>query len=118
MELLQLTESRYISKEEERCVERVGYHPDKEIMKLISSKINCTLPWTEYSFEGQDDVCKTEDDFERYIKTIVKSQSDFYQVPPKCRVKTWTPIRYLERSTESEESSITIYLSMMASKVR
>ena len=86
-----------------------NYNPDKEIMKLISRQIKCTLPWNEIEIEGMKE-CKSKNDFDNYLKMIFKQQEDIKQVPPKCQFKTWTPMPYSEGSTADEKSSIVIML--------
>ena len=113
---LQLTDKSLISKGGEECIMDENYNPDKEIMKLISEQINCTLPWIEIKFEGMKE-CKSENDFDNYLKMISKRQRDIKQVPPKCRFKTWTPMPYREESTAGEPSSVDIRLTILPSKV-
>ena len=93
-----------------------NYNPDKEIMKLISNQIKCTLPWSEIKIEGMKQ-CKSENDFDNYLKMIFEQQQDMKQVPPKCKFKIWTPMPYSEVSTADEKSSIVIMLTVLASKV-
>ena len=114
--LLQLTEKSHISKEKAKCIMDDNYNPDKEIMKLISRQIKCTLPWNEIEIEGMKE-CKSKNDFDNYLKMIFKQQEDIRHVPPKCRFKTWTPMPYSEGSTADEKSSIVIMLSIISSKV-
>ena len=113
---LQLTDKSLISKEGEECITDENYNPDKEIMKLISKQINCTLPWIEIKFEGMKE-CKSENDFDNYLKMIFKRQQDIKQVPPKCKFKAWTPMPYREESTAGEPSSVDIRLTILPSKV-
>ena len=115
--LLHLTEKSFISKPGARCIDRAGYNPDKEIMKLITKKINCSLPWSKLETEGFNE-CKSEDDFERYLLAIVDSQSEIRQVPKKCKYKTWTPLKNSDRSSESEKSEVIFELALIDSKVR
>ena len=93
-----------------------NYNPDKEIMKLISKQINCTLPWIEIKFEGMKE-CKSENDFDNYLKMISQRQRYIKQVPPKCKFKTWTPIPYNKGSTIGEPTSVDFWLTILASKV-
>ena len=113
---LQLTDKSLISKEGEECITDENYNPDKEIMKLISKQINCTLPWIEIKFEGMKE-CKSENDFDNYLRMISKRQRDIKQVPPKCKFKTWTPIPYNKGSTADESTSVDFWLTILASKV-
>ena len=112
---LQLTDKSLISKEGEECITDVNYNPDKEIMKLISNQIKCTLPWSEIKIEGMKQ-CKSENDFDNYLKMIFERQQDM-KLPPKCKFKTWTPIPYSEVSTSGKKSSIAVLLTVLASKV-
>ena len=114
--LLQLTEKSHISKEKAKCIMDDNYNPDKEIKKLISRQIKCTLPWNEIEIEGMKE-CKSKNDFDNYLKMIFKQQEDIKQVPPKCQFKTWTPMPYTEDVIAAEISSVHIWLSVIASKV-
>ena len=114
--ILQLTEKSYISKEAEKCINDESYNPDKAIMELISKQINCTLPWSKFKPVGMKE-CRTENDFDRYLKMIFKRQDDIKQVLPKCKFKTWTPMPYSESSAVHKESSVLIRLSIIGSKV-
>ena len=113
---LQLTEKSLISKEGRECITDENYNPDKEIMKLISKQINCTLPWIEIKFKGMKE-CKSENDFDNYLKMISERQRDIKQVPSKCKFKTWTPIPYNKGSTIGEPTSVDFWLTILASKV-
>ena len=115
--ILQLTEKSHISKEGGKCIMDDNYNTDKEIMKLISKQINCTLPWSEIKFEGMKE-CKSENDFDNYLKMISERQHDIKQIRPKCKFKTWTPMPYREESTAGEPSSVKFWLNIYASKVR
>ena len=114
--ILQLTEKSYISKEAEKCINDETYNPDKAIMELISKQINCTLPWSKFKPVGMKE-CRTENDFDRYLKMIFKRQDDIKQVLPKCKFKTWTPMTYSESSVAKETSYVEIRLSILSSKV-
>ena len=114
--ILQLTEKSRISKEGAKCIMDENYNPDKEIMKLISRQINCTLPWSKIKIGGMKE-CQSENDFDNYLKMIFNRQKDIKQVPPKCQFKTWTPMPYWEDSRASEIPSVDIWLSVIASKV-
>ena len=114
--LLQLTEKSHISKKGGKCIMDDNYNTDKEIMNLISRQINCSLPWSEIKFEGMKE-CKSENDFDNYLKMIFKRQQVIKQVPPKCKFKAWTPMPYREESTAGEPSSVYIRLTILPSKV-
>ena len=85
-------------------------------MKAFAKRINCSLPWSRYKFEGMED-CQTENDFERYLHTIVKLKPIIKTVPKKCTFKTWTPFPYTESSTDSEKTTVVVELTMLDSKV-
>ena len=112
-----MTEKTSISKEEEKCMKGKGFSPDWVIMKLLTEKINCSLPWSTYKVEGMND-CKTEIEFERYLATILKLQRKIEKIPKKCTYKTWTPFPYSESSTDSKDPWVVIELVMINSKVR
>ena len=114
--ILQLTEKSHISKEGGKCIMDDNYNTDKEIMKLISKQINCTLPWSEIKFEGMKE-CKSENDFDNYLKMISERQHDIKQIRPKCKFKTWTPMPYREESIDGEPTSADFWLNIYASKV-
>ena len=58
-----MTEKTFISNEVHKCFKAKSYNPDRTIMKGITEKINCSLPWSQFKVEGMKD-CKTENDFE------------------------------------------------------
>ena len=61
--------------------------------------------------------CKSENEFDNYLKMIFKRQQDIKQVPPKCKFKAWTPMPYREESIDGEPSSVDFWLNIYASKV-
>ena len=112
-----MTEKTHISKEIAKCVINKSYNPDRVIMKLITKQINCSIPWSNFKLEGMKD-CKSENDFELYLDTIVKLQSKIKKVPKKCMFKTWTPLPYSEGSTDgNKETKTVIELLIVDSKV-
>ena len=111
-----MTEKTCISKEIAKCVKDKSYNPDRAIMKQITEQINCSLPWSQFKLEGMED-CKSENDFEFYLSTIVKLQSKIKKVPKKCTFKTWTPLPYSKSSTDGKDTLIVIELSIIDSKV-
>ncbi len=115
--LLQLTEKTRISKDEEMCIDDKSYNPDRAIMKLITERINCSLPWSEFKLERMTD-CKTENDFEHYLDTIMKLQPQIKKIPKKCTFKTWTPLPYSESSTDGKKTLIVIEFNIIGSEVR
>ena len=112
-----MTEKTHISKEIAKCVINKSYNPDRVIMKLITKQINCSIPWSNFKLEGMKD-CKSENDFELYLDTIVNLQSKLKKVPKKCKFKTWTPLPYSEGSTDgNKKTKIVIELFIVDSKV-
>ena len=111
-----MTEKTFISNEVHKCFKAKSYNPDRTIMKGITEKINCSLPWSQFKVEGMKD-CKTENDFERYLDTIVKLQRKIKEVPKKCTFKTWTPLPYSESSIDGQNTVIVIELIIIDSKV-
>ena len=111
-----MTEKTFISNEVHKCFKAKSYNPDRTIMKGITEKINCSLPWSQFKVEGMKD-CKTENDFERYLDTIVKLQRKIKEVPKKCTFKTWTPLPYSESSIDGKNTLIVIELTIIDSKV-
>ena len=86
-------------------------------MEVITKRMNCSLPWSQFKLEGMKD-CKSENDFEHYLDTIVKFQSKIKKVTKKCRYKTWTPLPYSESSINGKNMLIVIELTIIDSKVR
>ena len=111
-----MTEKTVISNEVHKCFKDKSYNPDRTIVKGITEKINCSLPWSQFKVEGMKD-CKTENDFERYLDTIVKLQRKIKEVPKKCTFKTWTPLPYSESSIDGQNTVIVIELIIIDSKV-
>lgn len=114
--LLQLTEKTCISKDVAKCIKDERYNPDRETTNLIAEKINCSLPWSQFKREGMKD-CRTENDYERYLDTIVKLQSKIKKIPTKCKYKTWIPYPYSESSVDGLKTTVVVELSLIDSKV-
>ena len=111
-----MTEQTSISKEQEKCMKAEGFSQDSMIMKLLTEEINCSLPWSKVRVEGMKD-CKTENEFERYLTTLIKLQRKIEKIPKKCTFKTWTPLPYSESSRDVNDTMVIIDLVMINSKV-
>jgi len=53
--------------------------------------------------------CKTEEEFENYLKEIIEEQEAIEQIPKKCRYKIWTLTHWREVSRDGN-TSVTIDL--------
>ena len=78
--LLQLTEKEVISSPNAKCNDDKEYNPDREMTALITKKIQCNLPWSNFQMDQLDD-CKTEEEFENYLKKIVDEQKAIDRIP-------------------------------------
>ena len=87
--LLQLTEKEVISSPNAECNHNKEYNPDREMASLITKKIKCNLPWSNLQMDQLDD-CKTEEEFENYLKEIIDEQKAIDRIPKKCHYKMWT----------------------------
>ena len=114
--ILQQTEKTIISKAENKCRNLESYSPDRKIMQAIGRKINCSLPWSKYKSRGRKD-CQTENDFERYLHTIVELKPLIEWVPKKCTFNTWTPLPYSESARDGDKTTVVVELTMIDSKV-
>ena len=61
--------------------------------------------------------CRTENDYERYLDTIVKLQPQIKKIPTKCKYKTWIPLPYSESSVDGLKTTVVVELSLIDSKV-
>ena len=75
---------------------------------LITTKIKCNLPWSNLQMDHFED-CKTEEEFENYLKEIIEEQEAIEQIPKKCRYKIWTLTHWREVSRDGN-TSVTIDL--------
>ena len=87
------------------------------MIELISKNISCSLPWSSFKVQGLDE-CKSEADFENYLKALYELQSHFKNIEKKCSFKSWkvlpiTSIYYgMNLNNEDDiciESEITVY---------
>ena len=101
--LLQLTEKEVISKPNAICKDDEKHNPDMEMTSLITRKIKCNLPWSNLKMDQFDD-CKTEEDFESYLKEIIEEQDAIERIPKKCRYKIWRLTHWAETSRNGTTS--------------
>ena len=87
--LLELTEKEVISSTNARCIIDEKYKPDAEMTALIIRKIKCNLPWSNVKMTQFED-CKTEEEFENYLKEVIEEQDAIERIPMKCRYKVWS----------------------------
>ena len=116
--LLQLTEKSRISKKDSKCIENEGYNPDEAIMTMISEQINCSVPWSSLNQQNEGvEVCKTEDDFERYLETIYSHQDTIKAVPKKCKFNTWTMKHYSDSEQPENNTKVRLEFFMTDKQV-
>ena len=106
--LLQLTEKEVISSPNAECNDDKEYNPDREMTSLITKKIKCNLPWSNLQMDQLDD-CKTEEEFENYLKEIIEKQEAIERIPKKCQYKIWSLTHWGEGSKDGN-TSVTIDL--------
>ena len=101
---LKRTEKKHIS----NCTKDEDFNPDKEMIELISKNISCSLPWSPFKAQGLDE-CKSEADFENYLKALYDLQSDFKKIEKRCSFKSWKALSISENPLEGHTS---IYYGM------
>ena len=101
--LLQLTEKEVISSPNAECNDDKEYNPDREMTSLITKKIQCNLPWSNLKMD-QFDNCKTEEEFENYLKAIIEEQKAIERIPKKCQYKIWTLTHWGDVSRDGNTS--------------
>ena len=101
--LLQLTEKEVISSPNAECNDDKEYNPDREMTSLITKKIQCNLPWSNFQMDHFDD-CKTEEEFENYLKEIIEEQEAIERIPKKCQYKIWSLTHWGEGSRDGNTS--------------
>ena len=79
-----MTDKSYFS----NCTSQEGFNPDEEMTKLISQKINCSLPWSSFEIQRLN-KCKVETDFGNYLKALDDLQDAFKEIAMKCKYKSW-----------------------------
>ena len=52
----------------------------------------------------QLDDCKTEEEFENYLKEIIEEQEAIERIPKKCQYKIWTLTNWEEESRDGNTS--------------
>ena len=72
---------------------------------LITRKIKCNLPWSSVRIIQFED-CKTEEDYENYLKSIIEEQDAIEEIPVKCRYKIWSMTHYADESREGNITSV------------
>ena len=72
---------------------------------LITRKIKCNLPWSSVSMVQFED-CKTEEDYENYLKTIIEEQDAIENIPMKCRYKIWRMTHWSDKSWDANITSV------------
>mgnify|MGYP001242846427 CR=1 FL=1 len=98
--------------------EEEGYNPDEAIMTMISEQINCSVPWSSLNQQNEGvEVCKTEDDFERYLETIYSHQDTIKAVPKKCKFNTWTMKHYSDSERPENNTKLRIEFFMTDKQV-
>ena len=101
--LLQLTEKEVILSPNAKCKDDKNYKPDREMTSLITTKIKCNLPWSNLQMDHFED-CKTEEEFENYLKEIIEEQDAIERIPKKCRYKIWRLTHWAEISRNGTTS--------------
>ena len=101
---LKRTEKKHIS----NCSKDEDFNPDKEMIELISKNISCSLPWSSFKAQGLDE-CKSEADFDMYLKALYDLQSDFKKIEKKCSFKSWKALPISETPKKGHTS---IYYGM------
>ena len=101
--LLHLAEKEVISSPNAKCNNDKEYNPDREMTSLITKKIKCNLPWSNLQMDQFDD-CKTEEEFENYLKEIIEEQEAIERIPQKCQYKMWTLTHWVDVSRDGNTS--------------
>ena len=113
--LLQLTEKEVISRPNAECNDDKEYNPDREMTSLITKKIQCNLPWSNLKMD-QFDNCKTEEEFENYLKEIIEEQDAIEQIPKKCRYKIWTLTHWGKVSRDGNTGNTSLTIDLLSTR--
>ena len=54
----------------------------------------------------QFEECKTEEDYENYLKSIIEAQDAIEKIPVKCRYKIWSMTHWKDGSWNGNTSVI------------
>ena len=88
-----------------KCMPNDEYNPDNEMVKVISNKAGCNLPWSKIKIQSLED-CKLESDFNKYLDGILKYQKDIIEIPRKCKFNIWTLSQFEDLSGEGNASVV------------
>ena len=55
---------------------------------------------------SQFEDCKTEEDYENYLKTIIEEQDAIENIPMKCRYKIWRMTHWSDKSWDANITSV------------
>ena len=108
-----------ISKPDAKCKDDPNYKPDQEMTALLSKSLGCNLPWNNLKLDGIND-CETEEDFELYLKEIMKQQEVFKGIAKKCQYKVWSTTHWRKvawREDGNSDTMITIGLIITEGQV-
>ena len=113
--LLQLTEKEVISSPNAKCKDDKNYKPDREMTSLITTKIKCNLPWSNLQMDHFED-CKTEEEFENYLKEIIEEQEAIEQIAKKCRYKIWTLTHWGKVSRDGNTGNTSLTIDLLSTR--
>ena len=113
--LLQLTEKEVILSPNAKCKDDKNYKPDREMTSLITTKIKCNLPWSNLQMDHFED-CKTEEEFENYLKEIIEEQEAIEQIAKKCRYKIWTLTHWGKVSRDGNTGNTSLTIDLLSTR--
>ena len=95
-----------------KCNSNPNYNPNEEILKAITLKCQCYLPWSKFQIGGYK-TCSTPEDFRNYLNAMETLQEHIETFPKKCKFNTWTASTLFDNDKPYDYNNETgIYLAL------
>ena len=116
MKTLQWTIKERVSNS--NCNGDQNYNPDEEMMKAITLKSGCNLPWSNFQID-RFNYCSTEKDYHNYFTELRMLQENIQKFPKKCKYDTWkaSPLYDTHYNRNDNSTGISLIISLDGQKV-
>ena len=64
----------------------------------------------------QFEDCKTEEDYENYLKSIIEEQDAIEEIPVKCRYKIWSMTHWRDRRDKLIYGNSSVQVDLLSTK--
>ena len=99
-----------------RCVRNQDYNPDEEMMRTVTSQLQCNLPWSKFQNIAYDN-CSQPEEFLKYFNVLEHMNEKLRTFPKKCNFDSWTSMPLVEGDVQSNQTSIYLRLVQRGGKV-